>query len=436
VAELERLGREAERRRETAAKAAARVAEIDRLLPAAAEAVEAARSRFEAARAAMDPATAALTVARTRRDHLAQQLAAAGVDARAEQELDRLRRVVTRIDAGLAEARERLDHAQSTHARAEAQATACAAEAARAADVAVRAAEDAGRCCFAEGFDGAAACRAALVDADARAGLAATIEERAVRAKAAADAARTLRTELHGIERPEVAALERAREAAARDASETAAAVVRLGGELDQVAQTESRLAELASESRAVEEQLRLVGGVAEVVRGRNGLNMSLQRFVLAARLEEVADAASRRLAVMSRGRFRLRHDTTVRHRSQAAGLSLVVEDAWTGVTDRPAGALSGGESFLASLALALGLSDVVLRRSGGVHLDALFVDEGFGSLDEDTLDDALRALGELRASGRLVGVISHVAELRSRIPARIEVHKGASGSTLTVRTG
>ncbi len=163
---------------------------------------------------------------------------------------------------------------------------------------------------------------------------------------------------------------------------------------------------------------------------------MSLQRFVLAARLEEVADAASRRLAVMSRGRFRLRHDASVAHRGQAAGLGLVVEDAWTGVTDRPVGALSGGESFLASLALALGLSDVVLRRSGGLRLDALFVDEGFGSLDEETLDDALRALEELRESGRLVGIISHVPELRRRIGARIEVRRGTEGSSVSVHPG
>jgi exonuclease SbcC len=163
---------------------------------------------------------------------------------------------------------------------------------------------------------------------------------------------------------------------------------------------------------------------------------MSLQRFVLAARLEEVAEAASRRLAAMSRGRFRLRHDTTVAHRAQASGLGLVVEDAWTGVTDRPVGALSGGESFLASLSLALGLSDVVLRRSGGLRLDALFVDEGFGALDDETLDHAVRALEELRQGGRLVGVISHVAELRRRIPARIEVRRGPGGSVAVVHAG
>jgi exonuclease SbcC len=358
------------------------------------------------------------------------------VSARAADELDRARAALQQLDVRLAAARERLGRAQGAHARAEAQAAACAAEAERATDLTARAAAEAQRSCRSEGFDGPEACRAALVDPAARDALAEGIESRAVSAKAAADAERALRAELQGVGRPDVEGLERARAAAALAASEAGARVVRLGGELEQIAQTEKRLSELAAESRAVEDRLRVVGRVAEVVRGKNALNMSLQRFVLAARLEEVADAASRRLAIMSRGRFRLRHDTTVRHRSQAAGLSLVVEDSWTGVTDRPAGALSGGESFLASLALALGLSDVVLRRSGGVHLDALFVDEGFGSLDEDTLDDALRALGELRADGRLVGVISHVAELRSRIPARIEVTKGAAGSTLAVRVG
>jgi exonuclease SbcC len=146
-----------------------------------------------------------------------------------------------------------------------------------------------------------------------------------------------------------------------------------------------------------------------------------------------VAEAASERLLVMSRGRYRLRHDASVARKNGASGLALVVEDGWTGVLDRPVGALSGGESFLASLALALGLSDVVLRRSGGMRLDSLFVDEGFGSLDEETLDHAVRALEELREHGRLVGIISHVPELRRRVPARIEVRREGEGSTATV---
>jgi exonuclease SbcC len=211
---------------------------------------------------------------------------------------------------------------------------------------------------------------------------------------------------------------------------------VNLERDLRAIAERQRRLGELAARYGDLERRLEVLGRVADVAGGKNGRNMSLQRFVLAARLEEVAEAASARLAVMSRGRFRLRHDTTVQHRSQAAGLGLVVEDAWTGVTDRPVGALSGGESFLASLALALGLSDVVLRRSGGLRLDALFVDEGFGSLDEETLDDAVRALEQLREHGRIVGVISHVPELRRRIAARIEVRRGPEGSVAIVHPG
>ena len=209
-----------------------------------------------------------------------------------------------------------------------------------------------------------------------------------------------------------------------------------LGRDLETVTGRLARLGSLAEQHAKLAAQLEVLGRVADVANGKNERNMSLQRFVLAARLEEVAEAASHRLQVMSRGRFRLRHDTTVGNRNQAAGLGLVVEDAWTGVTDRPVAALSGGESFLASLSLALGLSDVVLRRSGGLSLDSLFVDEGFGSLDEDTLDDAIRALEALRENGRLVGVISHVPELRRRIPARIEVRRGAHGAEAEVVAG
>jgi exonuclease SbcC len=235
---------------------------------------------------------------------------------------------------------------------------------------------------------------------------------------------------------PELAPLDLACQGAVEAAQQARDAAVHADRDLRAIREKDERLGRLGAELASLERRLEVLGRVAEVTNGKNGLNMSLQRFVLAARLEEVADAASRRLAVMSRGRFRLRHDTSVAHRGQAAGLGLVVEDAWTGVTDRPVGALSGGESFLASLALALGLSDVVLRRSGGLRLDALFVDEGFGSLDEDTLDDALRALEELRESGRLVGIISHVPELRRRIGARIEVRRGAEGSSVSVHPG
>jgi len=159
---------------------------------------------------------------------------------------------------------------------------------------------------------------------------------------------------------------------------------------------------------------------------------MSLERYVLAAFLEEITDAATQRLLAMTDGRYSVRHsDERARH-GAASGLSLVVGDAWTGV-EREVGSLSGGETFQASLALALGIADVVQQHAGGVHLDMLFVDEGFGSLDADALDNAIVELERLREGGRLVGIISHVAALRERIPAGIRVTRTPCGSRAAV---
>jgi DNA repair protein SbcC/Rad50 len=149
---------------------------------------------------------------------------------------------------------------------------------------------------------------------------------------------------------------------------------------------------------------------------------------VLAARLEEVAAAATVRLERMSNGRFQLVHTDERARRERRAGLELRVVDGWTG-QQRPPATLSGGETFLASLALALGLADVVAAEAGGSRLETLFVDEGFGSLDERTLDEVLDVLDALREGGRTVGIVSHVAELRQRIPARVRVVKGRGGS-------
>ena len=167
---------------------------------------------------------------------------------------------------------------------------------------------------------------------------------------------------------------------------------------------------------------------------GANTLRMTLSSFVLAARLEEVAAAASERLLKMTSGRYSLIHTDARRGGSGRSGLGLLACDTWTGV-DRDTSTLSGGETFLASLALALGLADVVSAEAGGTRIEALFVDEGFGSLDEETLEEVMTVLDGLREGGRLVGIVSHVAELRQRIPAQVRVHKGHAGSHLTVRT-
>ena len=161
---------------------------------------------------------------------------------------------------------------------------------------------------------------------------------------------------------------------------------------------------------------------------------MTLSSFVLAARLEEVAAAASERLRTMTAGRYSLAH-SDARKGNNRAGLSLLACDSWTGV-DRDTATLSGGETFLASLALALGLADVVTAEAAGTPMEALFVDEGFGTLDEETLDEVMNVLDGLRAGGRIVGIVSHVTELRQRVPAQVHVAKGRHGSHVTVMVG
>lgn len=174
------------------------------------------------------------------------------------------------------------------------------------------------------------------------------------------------------------------------------------------------------------------LAGLAEVVagRGENNRRMSLRSYVLAARLEEVALAGSVRLRRMSGGRYEFVHTDAAGPRGRRGGLGLDVRDDYTGAI-RPAKTLSGGETFMASLALALGLADVVAAESGGLVLDTLFIDEGFGSLDADTLDSVMGVLDELRSGGRVVGVVSHVDEMRQRIPSRLHVIREPTGSRL-----
>jgi exonuclease SbcC len=165
------------------------------------------------------------------------------------------------------------------------------------------------------------------------------------------------------------------------------------------------------------------------VANGGNPMGLTLQRFVLGALFDDVARAATSRLRIMSRGRYALQRTMERARANAAGGLELEVFDEYTGVS-RPVATLSGGESFLASLALALGLADVVQAHSGGVFLETIFVDEGFGTLDPEALDEALKALLDLQGAGRLVGIISHVPELKERIDARLEVLPADRGST------
>jgi exonuclease SbcC len=176
---------------------------------------------------------------------------------------------------------------------------------------------------------------------------------------------------------------------------------------------------------------------MARLVRGMgtdNQLQMRLSAYVLATRLDQVLEAANERLGHMRDQRYLLQRTGRATRKGSQAGLGLEVVDQWTGDVRDPA-TLSGGETFVVSLALALGLADVVTHEAGGTEIETLFVDEGFGTLDADTLDDVMDRLDELRAGGRAVGVVSHVSELRNRIPTQLHVDKTRTGSTVAVRT-
>ncbi len=180
-----------------------------------------------------------------------------------------------------------------------------------------------------------------------------------------------------------------------------------------------------------VRELLRVAKPLAAAIRGQNPRGISLSRYILQAKMEEVTQAASARLLRMTEQRYRLKVGQERLRARQSAGLDLFVIDAFSGDAERAVQTLSGGEAFLASLALAMGLSDVVQAHAGGVRMDALFIDEGFGSLDADTLDLAMSAIRELRAGGRLIGIISHVEALKEVIPAHIQVRKRSGGSVI-----
>lgn len=232
--------------------------------------------------------------------------------------------------------------------------------------------------------------------------------------------------ETAGKERPDMLALNeksKALQDQLKKASERAAALKE---------RTET-LQKAVSDARAIEKELEdlrkeegLIRGLYDLTSGKK-TRITLERYVLGTLLDDVANAANLRLLSMSRRRYSL-HRMTDESGLGKGGLSLEVSDSFTG-RSRPANTLSGGETFLASLSLALGLADVVQSRQGGVRLDTMFIDEGFGTLDPDSLNSAMNTLIDLQNTGRMVGIISHVPELEERIDARLRVTPAEKGS-------
>lgn len=238
-----------------------------------------------------------------------------------------------------------------------------------------------------------------------------------------------------GLIAPDLVKLEQATQETAAEYNQNYAAQLQLKERIAKRREQQQRLLALAEKISSMDSAYGVIGTLAEIANGKNAHGLTFQRFVLKSLLEDVIDASNLRLKMMSRGQYALQSTDERARKNAAGGLELEVFDHYTGYA-RPVTTLSGGETFLASLSLALGLADVVQSYAGGTRLDTILVDEGFGTLDPESLDIAMRALVDLQKGGRLVGIISHVPELQERIDARLTVTKGKHGSTARFAVG
>jgi len=194
---------------------------------------------------------------------------------------------------------------------------------------------------------------------------------------------------------------------------------------------TETKLKELRRAAISFEQADKSYAAVKQLSDTANG-KLDFETYAQTAYFERVLGAANQRLKVMSQNRYTLLRKSESGDGRLKTGLEIEALDAYTGKA-RSANSLSGGESFMASLSLALGLSDVVQQSAGGIHLDAMFIDEGFGTLDTETLDIAIKTLSEMAGTDRIIGIISHVTELRERVDRQIQIEKTTGGSRITM---
>ncbi|SET32461.1 exonuclease SbcC [Salinibacillus kushneri] len=202
--------------------------------------------------------------------------------------------------------------------------------------------------------------------------------------------------------------------------------------QLDRYLSTSERLHQLAEEKQELEEYYFDIGELAKLSRGDNQLRLSFERYVLSSFLDEILFQANIRLDQMTDHRYQLRRSDQVAKRGAQSGLDIEVIDNYTG-QNRSVKTLSGGEGFKAALSLALGMADVVQAHSGGVELDTLFIDEGFGTLDELSLEQALNCLSDLQKGNRMLGIISHVQKLKEEIRAKLHIEPSHSGSKVSL---
>ena len=242
--------------------------------------------------------------------------------------------------------------------------------------------------------------------------------------KTAANVQADATKKIEGKTKPDIVALKNLAESAQKAHYEKSMSAHTLKEKLKRLNNIAFRLEHLKTEIELAESDFMMWKKLSDTANGR----LSFQRYYLNSMFQHVIIEANARLEKMSGGRYQFRNKEQT-HKGRLAGLDLEIFDANSG-TCRDVATLSGGESFLASLSLALGLAAVVKNTAGGIKLDTIFIDEGFGSLDSETLDYAINTLIDLQSDGRLVGIISHVEELRQRVPNRLEIIKHKDGST------
>ena len=237
--------------------------------------------------------------------------------------------------------------------------------------------------------------------------------------------------------RPDATELDVAAQAARTAAEEASGAVSQITAHLDRARANLEQADTIKRGSGDAFDQMKALESLAKTCDGQGPKRIALETWVLAGELERVAAAANHHLGKMTNGRYQIERSDDSGHGGRQSGLDLRILDAHTGASRRP-GSLSGGEQFQASLALALGLADVIGHggNANGRVFEALFVDEGFGSLDPDSLDQAVEALMQIQAGGRTVGVITHVEAMKETLDIGIRVDRlpNGKGSTLTVR--
>ncbi len=394
-----------------------------------------AQAAFSEAQRTVDAARLAFATAAATRDERHRLLPEGSADgASLSNQADACKRQADALTMALRQDREARSAAQAEQAAGNEAATTAAERAAAAGARRQRASNTLADSARQEGFATPDELRESLLEPPRQDELAAKIETFAHDLAALADRAATTAREAEGLATPNLDALKDAYEAATvqrRSAAENAARAA------EQLAARERLLAEI-TEAAAVHDlalaEHALRQDLSDLANG-DGAGLNFEGYVLSGLLDEALAAANRRLTPMLGDRYALRRREEPERANAAAGLDIEVVDRWN-MQPRPAATLSGGEGFCASLALALGLSETVAAHAGARQLDALFVDEGFGSLDPETLDTAIGVLEGLQTGDRLVGVISHVGEMRERIVARLEVAPGRAGSRLAFRFG